>query len=101
MRKLIGSARVSTRQQDTDRQATDLLASGDRRNDLYVDHGVLGARASRPVFDEALRARHDGDTLAITTLDRLGPMNAQHARTSKGPAGEGSIASGAKSWRGD
>ncbi|MEJ1815929.1 recombinase family protein [Clavibacter michiganensis] len=72
MGKLIGYARVSTRQQDTDRQTTDLLAAGIRRDDLYVDHGVSGARASRPAFDEALRALHNGDTLVITTLDRLG-----------------------------
>jgi DNA invertase Pin-like site-specific DNA recombinase len=70
--RLIGYARVSTRQQDTDRQTTDLLGAGIRRDDLYVDHGVSGARASRPAFDEALRALHDGDTLVISTLNRLG-----------------------------
>lgn len=72
MGKLIGYARVSTRQQSTDRQQADLLAAGVRRDDLYVDHGVSGARASRPQFDRALEALHDGDTLVITTLDRLG-----------------------------
>ncbi|MET3174079.1 UNVERIFIED_ORG: DNA invertase Pin-like site-specific DNA recombinase [Arthrobacter sp. UYCu721] len=72
MTKLIGYARVSTRQQSTDRQQADLLAAGVRRDDLYVDHGVSGARASRPQFDRALRALIDGDTLVITTLDRLG-----------------------------
>lgn len=72
MAKLIGYARVSTRQQSTDRQQTDLLAAGVRRDDLYVDHGVSGARASRPQFDRALEALIDGDTLVITTLDRLG-----------------------------
>jgi DNA invertase Pin-like site-specific DNA recombinase len=70
--KLIGYARVSTCQQATDRQTADPLTAGVRRDDLYVDHGVSGARASRPSFDEALRALHDGDTLVITTLDRLG-----------------------------
>jgi len=70
--KLIGYARVSTRQQDTDRQTTDLLTADVRRDDLYVDHGVSGTRASRPAFDGALRALHDGDTLVVTTLDRLG-----------------------------
>lgn len=50
----------------------DLLAAGVRRDDLYVDHGVSGARASRPQFDRALDALIDGDTLVITTLDRLG-----------------------------
>ena len=71
MTKLIGYARVSTRQQSTDRQEADLLAAGVRRDDLYVDHGVSGARASRPQFDRALDALIDGDILVITTLDRL------------------------------
>jgi DNA invertase Pin-like site-specific DNA recombinase len=70
--KLIGYARVSTKLQDTDRQEADLLAAGVRRDDLYVDLGVSGARASRPKFDQAITALHAGDTLVITTLDRLG-----------------------------
>lgn len=72
MAKLIGYARVSTRDQSTDRQEADLLAAGVRRDDLYVDHGVSGARAVRPGFTKALDALIDGDTLIITTLDRLG-----------------------------
>ena len=72
MGKLIGYARVSTRAQDTDRQEQDLLKAGVRRDDLYVDHGVSGSRESRPQLDKALGALHDGDTLVITTLDRLG-----------------------------
>ena len=72
MTKLIGYARVSTKQQSTDRQQTDLLAAGVRCDDLYVDHGVSGAQASRPQFNQALDALIGGDTLVITTLDRLG-----------------------------
>lgn len=72
MTKLIGYARVSTKPQSTDRQEADLLAGGVRRDDLYVDQGVSGARASRPQFDHALDALEAGDTLVITTLDRLG-----------------------------
>lgn len=72
MTKLIGYARVSTRQQSTDRQQADLLAAGVRADDLYIDHGVSGAQASRPQFDKALNALIAGDTLVITTLDRLG-----------------------------
>lgn len=72
MGKLIGYARVSTRNQGTDRQVTDLLDAGVRRDDLYVDHGVPGARASRPGFDQAVGALQEGDTLVVTTLDRLG-----------------------------
>lgn len=63
---------VSTRQQSTDPQQADLLAAGVRGDDLYVDQGVSGARASRPQFDRALDALMGGDTLVITTLDRLG-----------------------------
>jgi DNA invertase Pin-like site-specific DNA recombinase len=72
MAKLIGYARVSTRQQDTDRQEQDLLSAGVRRDDLYIDHGVSGAHAKRPAFGTALEALEVGDTLVITTLDRLG-----------------------------
>jgi len=72
MGKLIGYARVSTRRQTTGRQESDLLAAGVRRDDLYIDRGVSGARASRPNLDVALDAIHAGDTLVITTLDRLG-----------------------------
>lgn len=74
--KLIGYARVSTRHQNADRQVVDLTAAGVRRDDLYVDHGVSGARARRPEFDRALEALHAGDTLVITTLDRLGRSTA-------------------------
>ncbi len=72
MSKLIGYARLSTRAQDMDRQIVDLLAAGVRRDDLYVDHGVSGAHARRPQFDRVLEAVHPGDTLLVTTLDRLG-----------------------------
>lgn len=53
--KLIGYARVSTKEQDTGRQVQDLLAAGVRRDDLYIEHGVSGARASRPEFEQALK----------------------------------------------
>ncbi|GAA1117654.1 recombinase family protein [Arthrobacter flavus] len=72
MTKLIGYARVSTRPQSTDRQESDLIAAGVRRDDLYVDQGVSGARATRPQFDRALTALEARDTLVVTTLDRLG-----------------------------
>jgi hypothetical protein len=53
-------------------QRADLLAAGVRPDDLYIDHGVSGARALRPEFDRAFDARIQGDTLVIATLDRLG-----------------------------
>ncbi|GER23986.1 hypothetical protein NCCP1664_24810 [Zafaria cholistanensis] len=76
MGKLIGYVRVSTRAQDADRQIKDLLAAGVRRDDLYVDHGGGGARASRPSFDRALNALEEGDALMVTTPDRLGRSTA-------------------------
>ena len=79
MGKLIGYARVSTRRQDADRQVEDLLAAGVRRDDLYVDHGVSGTRASRPKFDKALTALEEGDTLCHT-LGPVGSVHAEHAR---------------------
>lgn len=75
--KLIGYARVSTSGQDTDRQEQDLTKAGVRADDLYVDRGVSGSRASRPALDRALAALQEGDTLVITTLDRLG-RNTEH-----------------------
>ncbi len=72
MTKLIGYARASTRQQSTDRREADLLAASVRRDDLCTDHGVSGARASRPEFDRAIETIETGDTLVTITLDRLG-----------------------------
>ncbi|POH64757.1 resolvase [Cryobacterium zongtaii] len=72
MIKLIGYARISTRQQDTDVQRAELLAAGVRRDDLYIDQGSSGARAARPQFYAALAALEPGDTFVIATLDRLG-----------------------------
>lgn len=70
--KLVGYARVSTKKHDTDRQVQDLVAAGVRRDDLHIDHGVSGAHTKRPAFAKALAALQVGDTLVITTLDRLG-----------------------------
>lgn len=75
MTKHIGYARVSTRAQDSDRQIVDLknpVLGKVRKDDLYVDHGVSGARETRPALDEALAALEPGDTLVVATLDRLG-----------------------------
>lgn len=69
--KLIGYARVSTTDQDHSRQVTDLLNAGVRRDDIYEDK-TSGAKASRPGLDKALTALQEGDTLVVTTLDRLG-----------------------------
>ena len=87
--KLIGYARVSTRAQSTDRQEADLREAGVRRDDLYIDHGVSGARVSRPQFDRALDALETGDTLVITTLDRLGRSTQNMLDFAQGLRGRG------------
>lgn len=70
--KLIGYARVSTSDQSTERQVEDLLGAGVRKDDLYVDHGVSGARDKRPALEQSMSALQPGDTLVVATLDRLG-----------------------------
>lgn len=70
--KLFGYARVSTGSQDTERQRADLLAAGVEAADLFTDEGVSGARESRPALDQLRGILRKGDTLVITTLDRLG-----------------------------
>ena len=72
MTKLIGYARVSTRDQTSQRQIDDIVAAGVRKDDLYIDAGVSGSRADRPALNQALAALQNGDTLVVTTLDRLG-----------------------------
>ncbi|WP_349361765.1 recombinase family protein [Paenarthrobacter sp. PH39-S1] len=52
----MGYARVSTRQQSTDRQQADLGDIGVRRDDLNLDHGASGERASRPETYRALNS---------------------------------------------
>lgn len=51
---------------------------------LYEDNGVSGARASRPAFDRALVALHDGDMLVVSTLDLLGRSTANMLELSEG-----------------
>jgi DNA invertase Pin-like site-specific DNA recombinase len=39
---------------------------------VFTDHGVSGARASRPQLDVCLGCLRPGDTLVVCRLDRLG-----------------------------
>lgn len=70
---LIGYARVSTRLKQDPRMQIELLtAMGIEQDRIYVDHGYTGAsRLKRPALREALAALRQGDTLAVTKLDRL------------------------------
>jgi DNA invertase Pin-like site-specific DNA recombinase len=77
--KLIGYARISTRQKATDGQHAELLAAGVRRDDLYIDQGSSGARA----------ALEPGDTFVITSLDRMGQATQNVLEFVEGLSGRG------------
>lgn len=66
----IGYARVSTSDQRLDMQL-DALARAEC-DLVFKDHGVSGAKASRPGLDAALDALRAGDVLVVFKLDRLG-----------------------------
>lgn len=68
--RLIGHARVSTNGQKLDLQLDALSRAG--CDEVFRDHGVSGAKASRPGLDAALRGLVEGDVLVVYKLDRLG-----------------------------
>ena len=67
---IVGYARVSTTGQDLASQEDALTAAGAER--IYADHGVSGARASRPEWDRCREHLRADDALVVTKLDRLG-----------------------------
>jgi DNA invertase Pin-like site-specific DNA recombinase len=67
---LIGYARVSTGDQNTESQLRDLEGAGCER--LFVDQGVSGTKASRPELDKMLDHLRSGDVVVVWKLDRLG-----------------------------
>ena len=70
---LIGYARCSTTQQDTQAQIDALLAAGVAPDRLFSEH-VSGAAPlrDRPQLQAALAALEPGDELVVPKLDRLG-----------------------------
>lgn len=71
MAKLIGYARVSTRDQELQLQLDALEKAGCSQNNIFVDT-ASGARTERPGLDKALTLLKPGDTLLVWRLDRLG-----------------------------
>ena len=68
--QVIGYARVSTNEQNLDRQ---LDAPRDARCDkIFSDRGVSGAQSVRPGLDALLAYVRPGDVLVVQSLDRLG-----------------------------
>jgi DNA invertase Pin-like site-specific DNA recombinase len=68
---LIGYAGVSADEQDVSAQREALATLGVSAERIYVDHGLTGTNRDRPGLREALAACRDGDTLAVTKLDRI------------------------------
>lgn len=66
----IGYARVSTVDQKLRMQLDALNANNCDR--IFKDHGVSGAKSSRPGLDELLSYIQAGDTVVVFKLDRLG-----------------------------
>lgn len=65
-----GYARVSTKDQKLRMQKDALKAVQCDR--IFADHGVSGAKASRPGLDKMLKTLKPGDTVIVFKLDRLG-----------------------------
>ncbi|WP_397475463.1 recombinase family protein [Pusillimonas sp.] len=68
--RMIGYARVSTDDQNMGLQLKALKAINCDK--IYTDHGVSGARSSRPGLAQALAVLRPGDKLVVWRLDRLG-----------------------------
>lgn len=66
----LGYARVSDEDQSEHLQLDALKAAGCEA--IYTDHGVSGAKTSRPAFDLMIQDLCAGDTLVVWKLDRLG-----------------------------
>ena len=66
--RLIGYARVSTEDQDTDPQLDELRAAGCT---IVLEEHASGADRSRPVLARLLREIRPGETLVVVRLDRL------------------------------
>jgi len=67
---IIGYARVSTEEQKLDLQIQALRAAGCSR--IFTDQGESGSKFSRSGLDAAMQHLHEGCTLVVWRLDRLG-----------------------------
>lgn len=66
-----GYARVSTKEQNTDRQIHSLIKEGVDKKNIYVDK-LSGKNFKRPQYRRMLRKLKKGDELYLKSIDRLG-----------------------------
>ena len=71
MKKTYGYIRVSTKEQNTDRQLIALTEEGIPEENIFTDK-LSGKNFDRPKYRKLLRKLHPGDTLMIVSIDRLG-----------------------------
>lgn len=76
---LLGYIRVSTGKQDEQLQHDALDKAGVLKRNRYVDHGVSGARTSRPALDALMTDVKPGDIITVYKLDRIGRSTAHIA----------------------
>lgn len=70
----LGYARVSTKEQNLDRQLDQLEAAG---VDKIFSDKISGAKESRPELDKLLTTLREGDTVIVCSYDRLARSSKQ------------------------
>lgn len=71
MKKIYGYARVSTREQNEDRQMISMRQFGVAQTRIFLDK-QSGRDFNRPAYRRLLSTLRKGDTLVIKSIDRLG-----------------------------
>lgn len=69
--KVYGYIRVSTQEQNIDRQLISLLDIGISKKNIYVDK-QSGKNFKRPSYTRLMRRIREGDLLIVKSIDRLG-----------------------------
>ena len=67
---LVGYARVSTTDQNLERQIDQLVSAGVDRRNIYKEK-ISGTKRNRPELDKLLAELQEGDTVIITELSRI------------------------------
>ena len=71
MNRIVGYARVSTREQDVQLQIDALEKAGCLKNDIFIDC-ISGAKTQRPGLEKCLEQLQSWNVLLVWRLDRLG-----------------------------
>ena len=72
-----GYARVSSKDQNLDRQMISLREFGVSQCNVYQDK-VSGKNFDRPAYHRLLKKLKPGDTLVVKSIDRLGSVEANY-----------------------